>query len=154
MCLVLSKVLCIVVHIDAFYQTRVRIELNLMNLMLVNGNIVKCVSIVEIQPACRFSIGILFLILVEKDSYVESCLILGNKSTLARLILLKHDSASSCKCIYRRSCFLALLYIAITRYKHRVFRWIVALITNICEHIIPGDVSAPWKVYLNAKKGY
>lgn len=124
-----------------------------MNLVLVNGNIVKCVSIVKIEPASRFSIVIFLMVLVEEDSDVKSSLIFGNESTLPCLILLKQNGASSCKCINRWSCWLALLYIAIARDEHREFRWIVALITDVCEHIIPRDIFTSWKVYLNAKIG-
>jgi hypothetical protein len=121
-----------------------------MNLVLVNGNIVKCVSIVKIEPPSRFSIIIFLMVLVEEDRDVKSSLIFGNESTLSCLVLLKQDGASSCKSINRWSCWLALLYIAIARDKHREFRWIVALITDVCEHIIPCDVFTTWKIYLNA----
>jgi hypothetical protein len=151
MCLVLSEVFCIVIHINAFNQTRVRIELNFMNLVLIDGNIVKCISVVNIQPPSRFSIIIFLLVLVEKDSNVESSLIFGNESTLSCLVFLKQDRTPSCKGINRWSCFLALLYIIVTRNKHWKFRWIVALITYVCEHIIPCYVSPTWKVNLNAK---
>jgi hypothetical protein len=43
-----------------------------------------------------------------------------------------------------------LLHIAIARDKYREFRWIVALITDVCEHIIPCDVFSTRKVNLNA----
>jgi len=120
--------------------------------MLVNGSIVKCVSIVKIEPSRRFCIVLFLLVLVEKDSDVETCLIFGNVSTLPCLVLLKQDSAASRKCVNRWSCFLTLLYVIIARDEHRKFRWVVALIADICEDIIPCNISTTRKVYLNTKK--
>jgi hypothetical protein len=60
-----------------------------MNLVLVNGNIVKCVSIIKIEPSSRFSIIIFLMVLVEEDSDVKSSFIFSNESTLPCLVLLK-----------------------------------------------------------------